>query len=242
MRLKGMRKNLEHFNDIYKDNLNQIPLDELGEIVYSKHYQYLENLNINPTAMDFKPIQDILEGSEFYKRAFLFSQLYMSTLMFLFKEHEEMVKYIKKNSLSSLELLMYNVEEYKNLYNMVEIAKKGKTLERLEGIQLLLEEIIENYGKIIKEKTHEDKLKTLLDVLNGEKEGFELYRTRQELEYLKSASEDLYNIYLKEVYPAENAKTPSKDDGYLKVLLEDVLSGVFLRKEDDYYKSSLEGE
>jgi len=237
-----MRKNLEHFNDIYKDNLNQIPLDELGEIVYSKHYQYLENLNINPTAMDFKPIQDILEGSEFYKRAFLFSQLYMSTLMFLFKEHEEMVKYIKKNSLSSLELLMYNVEEYKNLYNMVEIAKKGKTLERLEGIQLLLEEIIENYGKIIKEKTHEDKLKTLLDVLNGEKEGFELYRTRQELEYLKSASEDLYNIYLKEVYPAENAKTPSKDDGYLKVLLEDVLSGVFLRKEDDYYKSSLEGE
>jgi hypothetical protein len=242
MRLKGMRKNLEHFNDIYKDNLNQIPLDELGEIVYSKHYQYLENLNINPTAMDFKPIQDILEGSEFYKRAFLFSQLYMSTLMFLFKEHEEMVKYIKKNSLSSLELLMYNVEEYKNLYNMVEIAKKGKTLERLEGIQLLLEEIIENCGKIIKEKTHEDKLKTLLDVLNGEKEGFELYRTRQELEYLKSASEDLYNIYLKEVYPAENAKTPSKDDGYLKVLLEDVLSGVFLRKEDDYYKSSLEGE
>jgi hypothetical protein len=242
MRLKGMRKNLEHFNDIYKDNLNQIPLDELGEIVYSKHYQYLENLNINPTAMDFKPIQDILEGSEFYKRAFLFSQLYMSTLMFLFKEHEEMVKYIKKNSLSSLELLMYNVEEYKNLYNMVEIAKKGKTLERLEGIQLLLEEIIENYGKIIKEKTHEDKLKTLLDVLNGEKEGFELYRTRQELEYLKSASEDLYNIYLKDVYPAENAKTPYKDDGYLKVLLEDVLSGVFLRKEDDYYKSSLEGE
>ena len=237
-----MRKNLEHFNDIYKDNLNQIPLDELGEIVYSKHYQYLENLNIYPTAMDFKPIQDILEGSEFYKRAFLFSQLYMSTLMFLFKEHEEMVKYIKKNSLSSLELLMYNVEEYKNLYNMVEIAKKGKTLERLEGIQLLLEEIIENYGKIIKEKTHEDKLKTLLDVLNGEKEGFELYRTREELEYLKSASENLYNIYLKEVYPAENAKTPSKDDGYLKVLLEDVLSGVFLRKEDDYYKSSLEGE
>ena len=64
-----MRKNIESFNDIYKENLDKIPLDELGKIVYNKHYQYLENLNIAPADMDklFKPIQDIMEGSEFYK-------------------------------------------------------------------------------------------------------------------------------------------------------------------------------
>ncbi len=206
-------------------------------------------MNPSDTDKTFKPIQDIMEGSEFYKRAFLFSQLYMSTLIFLFKEHEAFMKYSKANHLSNIISVLNDMETTKATYDMLEAVKQGgklekinmnKVLERINKVQELLESIIKREGDII--KGHEDELRTLCDVLNGEKEVIELYRSKEEMEYLKSASENLYNIYLKEVYHDENAKTPFKDEGYLKDLLEDVLSGVFLRKEDGYYKSALEGE
>ncbi len=38
-RQETMRKNIECFNDIYKENLDKIPLDDLGKMVYNKHYQ-----------------------------------------------------------------------------------------------------------------------------------------------------------------------------------------------------------
>ena len=245
-----MRKNIESFNDIYKENLDKIPLDELGKIVYNKHYQYLENLNIAPADMDklFKPIQDIMEGSEFYKRAFLISQLYMSTLFFLHKEHEKFMKYSKANHLSDIISVLNDMETTKATYNMLEAVKQGgklekinmnKVLERINEVQELLENIIKREGDII--RGCEDELQTLYDVLSGEKELIELYRSKDEMEYLKNASENLYNIYIKEVYQDENAKTPPKDDEYVKALLEDVLSGDFLKKEDSYYKSALEG-
>ena len=181
-----MRKNIESFNDIYKENLDKIPLDELGKIVYNKHYQYLENLNIAPADTDklFKPIQDIMEGSEFYKRAFLISQLYMSTLFFLHKEHEKFMKYSKANHLSDIISVLNDMETTKATYNMLEAVKQGgkleeinmnKVLERINKVQELLENIIKREGDII--RGCEDELQTLYDVLSGEKELIELYRS-----------------------------------------------------------------
>ena len=98
----------------------------------------------------------------------------------------------------------------------------------MNEIQTILESLINHDEDII--KRNEYKFKELSDVLSGEKELYH-YIESDDLEYLKNASENLYNIYIKEVYQDENAKTPPKDDEYVKALLEDVLSGDFLRKK-----------
>jgi hypothetical protein len=239
-----MRKNIEGFNDIYNENLDKIPLDDLGKMVYNQHIKYLEGFNIEGSDAEklFKPILDIMKGVEFRKRAFLFSQLYMSTLIFLFKDHEASMKYSKANHLSHIITVLTDIETTKAIYDMLEAVKQGgklekinmnKVLERINKVQELLEMIIKREGDII--KGHEDELQTLCDVLNGEKEVIELYRSKDELEYLKNASENLYNIYVNKIYQAENYKNPFKNDEYVKALVEDVLSGVFFMKEDRYY-------
>ena len=78
----------------------------------------------------------------------------------------------------------------------------------------------------------------MLDVLNGERDEIELYRSTDELEYLKKSYEELYNIYLEDVYGDETFKSDYGDDDFVKTLLMDVLSVLHFHKDESIYFDS----
>jgi len=252
-----MRKNIESFNDIYKENLDKIPLDELGKIVYNQHLKHLEFFDNGGSDVEksFKPIQDILEGVEFGKLAFLFSQLYMSTLIYLIVDHEKSYKISESHRLDLLEMVLNNANFLKCVYDMIEFAKKKGGHERLNEIQTLLESLINHHEDLIKHNSH--KFKELSDVVNGEKESISLFKNPDDLEYLKRTQKELYDSIMDEVYNDEPFKIEYEDEESektRKALLNDVVSGAFFKKEGSFYmnlesesykclkKSEVEGE
>jgi hypothetical protein len=70
--------------------------------------------------------------------------------------------------------------------------------------------------------------------LNGERNEIELYRSDEELEYLKDFK-DLYNMFVENVYGEERIKPGIGDNEYIKALLMDSLSGLLFSKDDNLY-------
>lgn len=227
---------VKKFKDKYMENITAIPLEDLGRIVYNKHLKYLDDLrdsDENPEKL-YAPIKEILESVEFSKVAFLIQKLYYSTLISYFKNDEKWQKQDKKLRLNMISMIILDVEFFKLNFNAIEDFKRTGNTRKLDIVQCNLDKIIESRSKII--KSYDGQLRLLRDVLGGEREEIELYRSNDEMDYLKGSCEELYSIFIKEVYSDEPVfKSESEDDIFTRALLSNVLSGLFIKKEDGSY-------
>jgi hypothetical protein len=141
----------------------------------------------------------------------------------------------KKEKIKDLMGIVDEIVQFDRLrgyYNKIEKFKKTGDIRYLDMIQKNVKENMDDMTRDI--KSNNDVIRILLDVLNVERNEIELYRSDEELEYLKDFK-DLYNMFVENVYGEERIKPGIGDNEYIKALLMDTLSGLLFSKDDNLY-------
>ncbi len=226
-----MKADVKRFKDKYGENIDNIPLDDLGVIVYNMHMEYLNNLRDGVDHELFASIKDLLWGVEYGKYGYLIHKLYVSTLLFHFKEIEEWYRQDKMFRLKLSLGVLLEVTIFKLNYNAIRDFKITGDIRNLDIVLSSIEKSIKSRAAVI--ESSKDELRLLSDILSGDRDEFELYRSKEDFELLENNHLDLFNVMKDEVYRDETFKSKWGDDEYIKTVLMDVLSGVYFKKDDD---------
>lgn len=233
-----MKSNIKKFKDKLNENIDVIPLDDLGVIVQNKNLNYLNKLKYGVDQELFDSIKDILWGVDYSKNGYLMHGLYMSTLLFHFKDNEECYHDSKIFRLRLVLKTILEGELLKLNFNLIMRFNRDVNNKCLGVVQSSIKARIKSKFKVI--KSYLDDLGLLLEVLDGVRMEFELYRSKEDLELLKNTYPELYNIMINEIYCNETLKIELDDDEYMKSLLKDVVSGEYFKRRNSYYLVNFE--
>ena len=229
-----MKRSVKKISESYKASIGFIPLKDLLNIVYDKYFEYLDRVKYGDSECVgiHDSIIEIMCSVPVDKRKYFLGEIYMSLLLWTYKNDESWYKKEKIKDLMGIVDEIMQFDRLRGYYNNIEKFKKTGDMRYLDMIQ---ENVKENMGDMTRDiKSNIDVIRILLDVLNGERGEIELYRSDEELEYLKDFK-DLYNIFVENVYGEERIKPGIGDNEYIKALLMDSLSGLLFSKDDNLY-------
>jgi len=220
-----LKKSVKKISESYNASIGFIPLKDLLSIVYDKYFEYLDKVKCGDSECVgiHDSIIEIMCSVPVDKRKYFLGEILRSLLLWTLKNDES---WYKKEKIKDLMGIVDEIVQFDRLF------KKTGDIRYLDMIQKNVKENMDDMTRDI--KSNNDVIRILLDVLNGERNEIELYRSDEELEYLKDFK-DLYNMFVENVYGEERIKPGIGDNEYIKALLMDSLSGLLFSKDDNLY-------
>jgi hypothetical protein len=229
-----LKKSVKKISESYKASIGFIPLKDLLNIIYDKYFEYLDKVKCGDSECVgiHDSIIEIMCSVPVDKRKYFLGEILRSLLLWTLKNDESWYKKEKIKDLMGIVDEIVQFDRLRGYYNKIEKFKKTGDIRYLDMIQKNVKENMDDMTRDI--KSNNDVIRILLDVLNGERNEIELYRSDEELEYLKDFK-DLYNMFVENVYGEERIKPGIGDNEYIKALLMDSLSGLLFSKDDNLY-------
>jgi len=235
-----MKTDIKKLNEKYNKSIAELPLKDLGEIIYNKQKKAMENMT-NKDAPDISgEIAEIMENVEFNKRAYLNHKLFMATYDHDAWNNESWFIYHKKLMLFKAVQELICIESLKShVDDLTKLQRKTKKLkEDIDCISYFLNSDIERQVRYLElpHNTIKQDLSNLKDVFAGEKEEKEIYRPLSDFKFIENENTYITKMY-SEIYDNEDFFTISFGgmNDYLIAVITDYLDGSILNTKDGLY-------
>lgn len=196
-----MKRAIKEINNSYKKNLSEIPLPELGKIVYNKQIKALEKISNETSIEEFKELDEIMKTLNYNKRCYLISTLFMATLTNHLKIIEENYKNTRKRELIYFINEIFSVSNLKDIYESIDSFKKTNDITFLNNTQTEIESMIKIKEKYIMK--NEKNLENLKDIIEDKISENEIYHSKEDFQEA-SKSPKFNEEVISKVYNQEN--------------------------------------